>query len=145
MAGHWPGWAWDWRRRGLTPPVKAAPPVAATATPAAGALADLYSGKTYPLTLKAEQIDSTYHMVALVDAQGHPSLYATRGETVGTGGETFLVCYEVTLTNTKAHPPLPQAGTMADLIYINLHAVEAMGDIMPIPAPDTSPPITAAP
>ena len=127
----------------LTPPVKAAPPL--TAAPAAGPLADLYGGKTYPLTLKAEQIDSAYHMVALVDAQGRPSLYATRGETVAAGGETFLVCYDVPLTNTKSHPPLPQAGTTADLIYINMHAVEAMGGIIPIPAPDAPVPLTAAP
>ena len=33
--------------------------------------ADLLAGKTYPLTLKAEQIDASYHIwSALVDAQG---------------------------------------------------------------------------
>ncbi len=122
----------------LTPPVKAAPTVTA-ATPAVGAMADLYSGKTYPLTLKAEQIDGAYHLVALVDAQGHGSLYATRGETAAAGGETFLVCYDVPVTDAKTHPPQPQAGTTANLIYINMHAVEAMGGVVPIlPTPPSA-------
>lgn len=128
----------------LTPPVKAAPVVAA-ATPAGGPLADLYSGKTYPLTLRAEQIDATYHLVALVDAQGRPSLYATRGETAAVGGETFLVCYDVPVTNAKTHPPQPLSGTTGQLIFINLHAVEAMGGIIPIQAADTTAPAAPAP
>lgn len=130
----------------LTPPVKAAPGLAkpVPAVTAAVTMADLYSGKVYPLTLKAEQIDSSYHMAALIDAQGRTGLYATRGETVSAAGETFLVCYDVPLTNSKTHPPLPQAGTTANLIYINLHPVEAIGGIMPIPASDAAP-LTAAP
>lgn len=128
-----------------TPPVKAAPGLA-TPAPPAGAMADLYSGKMYPVTLKAEQIDSSYHMVALVDAQGRTSLYATRGETVAGGGETFLVCYDVPVTNSKTHPPLPQAGATANLIYINMHAVEAMTAVIAIPsAADAPAPVPAAP
>lgn len=127
----------------LTPSVKAAPPAAATAP--AGAMADLFRGKTYPLTLKAEQIDTTYHLVALVDAQGRPSLYATRGETAAVGGETFLVCYDVPVTNAKTHPPQPKAGETANLIFINMRAVQAMGGIVPILPADTTAPAAATP
>ena len=127
----------------LTPMAKAAPtPVTATA---AGTAADLLEGKTYPVTLKAEQFDSTYHILALVDAQGQISRYATRGETASLGGETFLVCYDVPLTDAKTHPPQPQAGAVGNLIYVNMRAVEAMGGIIPITAQPPAAPITAAP
>lgn len=126
----------------LTPAAKAAPtPV--TATAATGAMADLLAGRTYPLTLKAEQIDSSYHLIALVDGQGQLSRYATRGETASAGGETFLVCYDVPLTNAKTHPPQPQSGATGGLLYVNMRAVEAMGGILPIQPPDTAAPAAA--
>ena len=85
-------------------------------------------------------------MVVLVDSQGRTSLYATQGETAAAGGETFLICYDVPVTNAKTHPPLPLAGATANLILINMHAIEAMGGIVPIPsAADTPAPAPALP
>ena len=120
----------------LTPTALAAP----VAKPAAAAspLADMFSGRSFPLTLKAEQIDPSYHLVALVDAQGKPSLYATRGETTAAAGETYLVCYEVTLTDPKSGAPQPKPGTLGQIIYIDLHAIQAMGGIIPIRPADTT-------
>ena len=106
-------------------------------------MADLVAGRTFPVTLKAEQIDSSYHLIALVDGQGQISRYATRGETAAAGGETFLVCYDVPLTNAKTHPPQPQAGTVGALLYVNMRAVEAMGGILPIQPPDATAPAAA--
>jgi hypothetical protein len=123
----------------LMPPAQAAPPkpsVATAATPAAAPLAEAFSGKTYPLTLPAEKIDSNYHLTALVDAQGKASLVATRGETISGGGEAFLVCYDVPLTNSATRPPQPKAGTTGNLLYVNLHVVQAMAGILPITPPD---------
>ncbi len=132
----------------LTPLAQAAPAKEAAVTvpggPAAAPLAEAFSGKTYPLTLAAEKIGSSYHLVALVDAQGKPAQVATRGETVVAGGETFLVCYNVPVTNAQTHPPQPKAGVTADLIYVNLRTVQAMGGIIPIaPAEAVAP--TSAP
>jgi len=133
----------------LTPPAKAAPgATVAAAAPTSGTVADLYAGKTYPLALKAEQFDPSYHLVALVDQQGRPSLYATRGETAQAGGETFLVCYDVPVTNAQTHPAQPKAGAVGQLIFVNLRAVQAMGGIIPIqPAdvPAPAAPVPAAP
>ncbi len=126
----------------LTPPAKAAPaPLAAT--PALGTVADLYAGKTYPLALKAEQFDPSYHLVFLVDGQGKPSQYATRGETAQAGGETFLVCYDVPVTNASTHPAQPKAGSVGQLIFVNLRAVQAMGGIIPIQPADAPAPAPA--
>ena len=126
----------------LTPIAQAAPAKEAAAT-AAAPLADVLSGKTYPLTLPAEKIDSTYHLIGLVDAQGKPAQVATRGETTGVGGETFLVCYDVPLTNAQTHPPQPKAGTTGTLIYVNLRMVQAMGSIIPITPADAVAPTAA--
>lgn len=136
----------------LTPTAQAAPAkesskgTAATVPggPTAAPLVDVFSGKTYPLTLPAEKIDSSYHLVGLVDAQGKPAQIATRGETLAVGGETFLVCYDVALTNAQTHPPQPKAGATGTLIYVNLRMVQAMGGIIPITPADTVAP-TAAP
>lgn len=118
----------------LTPTVRAAPlPPAATA---AAPLAEMLGGKAYPLTLKAEQLDSSYHLAGFIDSQGHPNLYATRGETLAAGGETFLVCYQVDTTNSPTRPPQPKAGATANLLYINLRAVQAVGGIIPIAPPE---------
>ena len=122
-------------------PVKAAPKEALPVLPVGSALADVFAGKTYSTTLAAEKIDSTYHLVALVDAQGKPSLLATRGETFAAAGETFLVCYEVPLTNAQStdarkNPPQPKAGTVGTLICINLRSMQAMGGIIPIASAD---------
>ena len=123
----------------LTAPVLAVP-LAPVVKPAAAAntVADLLSGKTFPPTLTSDQIDPSYHLVALVDAQDKPSLYATKGETTAAGGETYLVCYEVTLTDPKAGvPPQIKSGTTAQIIFINLHAIQAMGGIIPIKPVET--------
>ncbi len=131
----------------LTPLANAAPlkPAGTTAAPIAAPLAEAISGKTYPLTLTAEKIDASYHLVALVDAQGKPSSIATRGETFSVGTETFLVCYDVTLTNSATRPPQPKAGSTGSLLYVNLHAVQAIGGITPITPGDTETTAPAVP
>ena len=125
----------------LTPPAQAAPVAAKPAAAAANPLGDLFAGKPFPLTVSAEQMNAGYHLVALVDAQGKPSLYATLGQTTSAGGETYLVAYEVTLTDPKTSPvPQPKPGTSGQVIFIDLHAIQAMGGIIPIqPPPDIAP------
>ncbi len=118
----------------LTPTAQAAPAPAATST---APLAEMLGGKTYPRTLKAEQIDSAFHLLGLIDAQGQSNLYATRGETTAVGGETFLVCYSVATTNSPTRPPQPKAGATANLVFINLRAVQALGGIVPIAPPES--------
>lgn len=116
----------------VTPPVQAAP---VTAKPAAAAsqMADLFAGKSFPLSLPAEKMDSSYRLIALVDAQGKPNLYATQGATTSAGGETYLVAYEVTLTDSKTGAaPQPKPGTSGQVIFVDLHAIQAMGGIIPI-------------
>jgi len=100
----------------------------------------MLTGKTYPLTIKAEQFDSSYHLVGMVDAQGQASLYATRGDTVSAGGETFLVCYTVSTTNVPNQPPRLKAGTVGILLFVNMHAIEAVGGIVPISIADNAAP-----
>ena len=116
------------------PPVQAAPAAAKpTSVAAAGPMGDLFAGKTFPLSLPAEKMDGSYRLVALVDAQGKPNLYATQGQTTSAGGETYLVAYEVTLTDPKTSPiPQPKPGTSGQIIFIDLHAIQAMGGIIPI-------------
>lgn len=120
----------------LTPAAHAAPIPVPTVTSTAP-LAEMLGGKTYPRTLKAEQVDATFHLLGLIDAQGQSNLYATRGETVAVGGETFLACYSVATTNSPTRPPQPKAGATANLVFINLRAVQALGGIVPIAAPET--------
>ncbi len=128
----------------LMPPVQAAP-VAAKPIAAASQMADLFAGKSFPLSLPAEKMDSSYHLVALVDAQGKPNLYATQGATTSAGGETYLVAYEVTVTDPKTGvPPQPKPGTSGQIIFINLHAIQAMGGIIPIQPPPPTPIIAPA-
>jgi hypothetical protein len=115
----------------LMPPVQAEP-IAKPAAAAASPLGDMFSGKTFPLTVSTEQMNAGYHLVALVDAQGKANLYATRGETTAAGGETYLVAYEVMLTDPKEGPPEPKPGTTGQIIFIDLHAVQAMGGIASI-------------
>lgn len=126
----------------LMPPVQAAP--IAVKPAAASAMADLFAGKSFPLSVPAEKMDGSYRLVALVDAQGKPNLYATQGATTSAGGETYLVAYEVTLTDPKAGvAPQPKPGTSGQVIFIDLHAIQAMGGIIPIqpvpPAPIIAP------
>lgn len=128
----------------LMPPVQAAPVAAKPAAAVANPMADLFAGKSFPLTVPTEKMDGSYHLVALVDAQGKPNLYATQGATTSAGGETYLVAYEVTLTDAKTNPiPQPKPGTSGQVIFIDLHAIQAMGGIVPIqpvpPAPITAP------
>jgi len=119
------------------PPVQAAPVAAKPAAVAASPMADLFAGKSFPLSVPAEKMDGSYHLVALVDAQGKPNLYATQGATTVAGSETYLVAYEVTLTDPKTSAvPQPKPGTSGQIIFIDLHAIQAMGGIIPIqPAP----------
>ena len=115
------------------PPVQAAPAAAKPAATAASPMADLFAGKSFPLSVPAEKMDSSYRLVALVDAQGKPNLYATQGATASAGGETYLVAYEVTLTDPKTGTaPQPKPGTTGQIIFIDLHAIQAMGGIIPI-------------
>ncbi len=125
----------------LTPPAQAAPSAAKPVAPSASPLGDLFSGKSFPLSVTAEQMNAGYRLVALVDAQGKASLYATQGATTSAGGETYLVAYEVTLTDPKTSPiPQPKPGTTGQIIFIDLHAVQAIGGIIPIqPAPSVAP------
>ncbi len=116
----------------LTPAAKAAP----AATTADSAMATALAGTAYPATLRADQIDSTYHLVDLVDAQGKAATYATKGELVAAGSETFLVTYYVALTSGTTRPPQPKADATAQLTLINLRSVQAVGAIIPISPPD---------
>ena len=59
------------------------------------------------------------------------------------GGETFLVCYDVPLTDAKTRPPQPKAGATGTLIYVNLRTVQAMGGIIPIEPAETVAPAAA--
>ena len=109
------------------------PPKAATvAVPVHASAADLFNGKIYPLILKSEQIDSSFHMANMIDAQGHSTVLATKGDMATFGGETFLVCYDVPLTSALAHLPQPKAGTIAQLILINMRDLEGVSKIIPI-------------
>ncbi len=113
----------------LAAPAAAKPAAAASANP----MADLFAGKSFPLSLPTEKMDGSYHLVALVDAQGKANSYATQGATTSAGGETYLVAYEVTLTDPKTGvAPQPKPGTSGQIIFIDLHAIQAMGGIIPI-------------
>lgn len=115
------------------PPVQAAPAAAKPAAVAANPMADLFAGKSFPLSLPTEKMDGSYHLVALVDAQGKANSYATQGATTLAGGETYLVAYEVTLTDPKTGvASQPKSGTSGQIIFINLHAIQVMGGIIPI-------------
>ena len=128
----------------LMPPVQAAPVVSKPAAPASP-LGDLFAGKPFPLTVPVEKMEGSYHLVALVDAQGKASLYATEGQTTAAGSETYLVAYEVTLTDPKAgSPPQIKPGTKGQIIFINLHAIQAMGGIVPIQIAPPEPVIAPA-
>lgn len=105
---------------------------AATAPSLTPSLADALGGKVYPVTLKAEQINGTFHMVDLVDTRGLPGTYATRGETVTLGGETFLVAYFFPVPQGQPQPQQPPPGATAHLAYINMHYVVAMLNPHPI-------------
>lgn len=117
------------------PAAQAAPaadkPSAAPVNPSAS-LANLLSGKTYAPTLKAEQIDASFQMVDLVDTQGKPGAYATKGETATVGGETFLVAYfAVPAAGQSASATIPSGSTLR-LAFINMRYVQAM--VNPRPA-----------
>ena len=134
----------------LTPTAKAAgaKEAAMTApggTAVANTFGDAFSGKTYPLTLAAEKIDASYHLVALVDEQDKVSQVATRGETFTAGGEMFLVCYDVPLTTAQTRPPQPKAGATGNVLFVNTRSIQAMAGILPITSADTPAPTPAVP
>lgn len=124
---------------GATPPRPAAQAAAppgkpaispASATPlpapASASLPSLLSGKAYPAALKAGDVDASFQIVDLVDTQGKPGTYATKGETAAVGGETFLVAYFVApVPGQPASPTIP-AGATLHLAFINMRYVQAM-------------------
>jgi len=100
--------------------------------PAPASLASLLSGKTYPLTLKADQVDAAFQMVDLVDTQGKPGTYATKGETATVGGETFLVSYFVVPAPGQSATATIPPGSTLRLAFINMRYLQAM--VNPHPA-----------
>jgi hypothetical protein len=130
------------------PPVR--PPTPAPSQPSV-TFADVLSGKTYPNTLKRDELAPAYHFITVIDAQGNPAQCATKGETQSFGGETFLVAYRLPdaparpAGATDPPPPLPDAR----LILINMHSIEAIGGIRdtetPTPAAETPPQAGVAP
>jgi len=119
---------------GVTPP-------AAPATAANASVADVLSGKAYPTKITPEQVNAAYHLVSIVDTQGRPGTYATKGETVTLGSETFLVAYFVPLTSGVGKPPQPKPDEPSLLGLINmryitvLYDIHAVGASAPTPAP----------
>ncbi len=106
----------------------AAPPdkPATAPVPASASLPSLLSGKAYPAALKAGDVDVSFQIVDLVDTQGKPGTYATKGETAAVGGETFLVAYFVApVPGQPASPTIP-AGATLHLAFINMRYVQAM-------------------
>lgn len=108
---------------GLLLSVTAHRPVALAAVSASS---NFLSGRLYPATLRAEQFDATYQVLDLVDTQGKPGTYVTRGDTAAVGGETFLVAYFLPTTGGGTVPRQPQRGTTGQLFYINMHYVQAI-------------------
>lgn len=105
-----------------TTPASAAPLPA----PASASLPSLLSGKAYPAALKAGDVDASFQIVDLVDTQGKPGTYATKGETATVGGETFLVAYFVApVPGQPASPTIPTGATL-HLAFINMRYVQAM-------------------
>ncbi len=89
-------------------------------------LASLLSGKAYAPALKAADIDASFQMVDLVDTQGKPGTYVTKGETAAVGGETFLVAYFVVpVPGQPASLTIPTGATLR-LAFINMRYVQAM-------------------
>ncbi len=118
---------------------------AAQAAPAAvnAPVSDILDGKTFPNTMKTEQFDTSYHIINLVDMQGKPGAYLTRGDTVTMGGESFLVAYYTNMTSGIAALPQPKPGENAMLALINMHYVQAITGIhalAPLPAKETDTP-----
>ncbi len=108
----------------LPPNITVPSPAAAAAAPAT--LPSLLSGKAYPAALKAGDVDASFQIVDLVDTQGKPGTYATKGETAAVGGETFLVAYFVApVPGQPASPTIP-AGATLHLAFINMRYVQAM-------------------
>ncbi len=107
-------------------------PAAGTASAAPVSLASLLSGKVYPPTLKADAVDASFQMVDLVDTQGKPGTYATKGETATVGGETFLVAYFVVPVPGQAASATVPSGATLRLAFINMRYLQAM--VNPRPA-----------
>lgn len=113
--------------------VKVPPAIAPTAIP----LTDLLSGTTYPSTLKGDQAGASFQKVDLVDTQGKPGTYLTKGETATVGGETFLVAYfAVPAPGQSAAAALAAPGATLRLAFINMRYVQAM---LPRPTPAAAP------
>ena len=110
--------------------------------PAAGGMADLLDGKMYPRTIGRDELIPTYHLVGLVDAQGHTGSYATKGDIVTLAGESFLVVYIVPPPPKPADTD-PGAGD-AQLSLINMHYVQAIGGIGEVTPATLNPPQTPA-
>lgn len=126
------------------PAAQAAPTVAPLATTpttlmAASPVSDILDGKTFPTTLTPDQINASYHLVSIVDTQGKPGTYATKGETVTLGSETFLVTYFVPLTSGIGKPAQPKADATAQLGLINMRYITVLYDIRPVGTATTPP------
>jgi len=123
-----------WSVTAHRPAVFAAPAsdkISAASPNTAVSLASLLSGKVYPSTLKAAQIDSAFQMVDLVDTQGKPGTYATRSETATVGSETFLVAYFVVADAGQPATTTIPPGSTLHLALINMHYVQAMTNPRP--------------
>jgi hypothetical protein len=125
------------------PTAAATPASSATSTSGTAAgttgrarIAELFAGKIYPMTLKTEDFDESYHMLKLFDVQGHFGKYVSRGDTLVFGGQTFIVAYDVPMTSGLASPPHPKPEATAQLILVNMNAVQAITEITPIPDAD---------
>lgn len=107
-------------------PATSPAPATPLPAPASASLPSLLSGKAYPAALKAGDVDASFQIVDLVDTQGKPGTYATKGETAAVGGETFLVAYFVApVPGQPASPTIP-AGATLHLAFINMRYVQAM-------------------
>lgn len=127
------------RHRALAAPAAVTVPSGAPLMTAAGPMTDILSGRAFPTTLTSQQISTSYHLVSIVDTQGKPGTYATKGETVTLGSETFLAAYFVPLTSGVGKPPEPKPDETAQLGLINMRYITVLYNIHAVGAPLTDP------
>ncbi len=115
-----------WGALAHRPTARAADKAPAPAAAAPVTLPSLLSGKLYPPTLKAADVDASFQMVDLVDTQGKPGTYVTQGETATAGGETFLVAYFISVGPGQPAATMVAPGSTLRLAFINMRYVQAM-------------------
>ncbi|HEX5323206.1 MAG TPA: hypothetical protein VFW40_05420 [Capsulimonadaceae bacterium] len=93
-----------------------------------------------PLTLSPDSIPSDYRLVGLIDAQGKSGYYVSRGDMLAIGSDNYLLAYEVTIFNDEAGEMKIARGDSLTLSLINLHTLEIISHIGPLPAVATPPP-----